>query len=99
MESAQTTVLRVKMDSTLVGFLQVVADMQEAGSAEGVSEVAHFGISGHKTCEPIVRHANGWNTLSLAAIFKDSFSEDRNLMDNVAWLSIWIWTWEDVSVV
>lgn len=99
MESAQTTVLSVKPDSALVGFLEVVADMEEAGSTEGVAEVTYFGVSSHKTCEPIVGHANGWNILSLAAIFEDSFTEDSDLMDNIAWLSIWIWAWEDISVV
>ena len=99
MESAQTTVLSVKPDSALVGFLEVVADMEEAGSAKGVAEVTYFGVSGNESREPIVGHANGWNTLSLAAIFEDSFTEDSDLMDNVAWLSIWIWAWEDISVV
>ena len=99
MESAQATVLSVKPDSAFVGFLEVVVDMEEAGSAEGVSEVTHFGVSGDESCEPIVGHTNGWNILSLAAIFEDSFTENSDLVDNIAWLSIWIWAWEDISVV
>ena len=99
METTEATILRVKPDSALVGFLKVMADVKEAGSAEGVSKVTHFSVSGNQTGEPIVGHANGWNILSLAAIFKDSLAEDSDLMDNITWLSIWVWAWEDVSVM
>jgi len=99
MESTEATVLSVKPNSAFVGFLKVVADMEEAGSAEGVPEVTYFGVSSDEPCKPVIGHANGWNILSLAAIFKDSFTEDSDLMDNIAWLSIWIWTWEDIPVV
>lgn len=73
--------------------------MQEAGTLESVSKVTDLGITGDKTCEPIVGDANGWDDLSLAAVLEASLTEDGNLLDDIGWLSIWIRRWEDISVV
>lgn len=99
MESTEASVFGFEPNSTLVGLLEVMADVEEASSAEGITEVTDLGISGNKSCEPIVGNADGWNTLSLAAIFKHSFTEYSNLLHNVPWLSIWIWAWENITIV
>ena len=68
-----------------------MANMQEACTLEGVSKVTDFGITSDKTCEPIICDADGWDDLSLTAVLETSLTEDGNLLDNVRWLSIWIW--------
>jgi hypothetical protein len=37
--------------------------------------------------------------LSLAAVLKTSLAKDCNLLDNISWLSIWIWRWEHITIV
>jgi hypothetical protein len=76
-----------------------MADVKEACSLESIAEMSNLGIPGSEASKPIVGDANGWDDLSLAAVFKHSFSEDGNLLDDVSWLSVWIWAWENISVV
>ena len=99
MESLKASILGIKMDSSLIGLLQVMADVKEAGSLECISKVTDFSVGSSETSEPIVGHTNGGNVLSLAAVLKDSFTEHSNLLNDVSWLSIWVWAWENVSVV
>ena len=79
------------MDSTFIQLLEIVANVQEACTLESVAKVTDLGIAGDETCEPIVGNADGWDDLSLAAVLETSLSEDGNLLDDVSWLSIWIW--------
>jgi len=76
-----------------------MADMKEASSLESITKVTNLCIGSSKSCEPVVSNTNCWNDLSLAAILKNSFSENCDLLDDITWLSIWIWAWEDISVV
>ena len=81
MESLKSSILGVKPDSSLIGLLQVMADVEEAGSLEGVSKVADLGIGGGEAGEPIVGRTDGRDFLSLAAVLKDCFAENSDLLN------------------
>jgi len=87
------------MDSSFVTFLQIVADVDERGSLEGVTKVANLGVSCNQTSKPIVCHAGCWNQVSLATEFKACFAKDSNLLDDVPWLCLWIRARENVAIV
>ena len=99
MKPLETTILWIKPDSALVGLLQVMTDMEEACALESITEMTNLGICCSESSEPIVGDTNSWDLLSLAAVLKNSFAEDSNLLDDVTWLSIWIWAWEDIAIV
>jgi hypothetical protein len=99
MKAFESSVFGIEPDSSLVSLLQIVADVKEASSLKGITEVTNLCIGSSKTSEPIVGYTDGWNRLSLAAIFKHCFAEHSNLLNDVSWLSIWIRAWEDISVV
>jgi hypothetical protein len=54
MKVLHTTVVVTKMDSSLIGLLKIVANMQECGSLESITEVSNLGISCDEACKPIV---------------------------------------------
>lgn len=96
MQSLKSTVLWIKVNSSLVSLLQVVTNVQESRSSEGVTKVANFGIGSNGTSEPVVGDAHCWNALSLAHVFEAGLAEDGDLMHNEIWLSVWVWAWEKI---
>jgi len=58
MKTFETSVSWIKPDSALVGFLEVMADMEETGSLECVTKVANLRVRSGQTCEPIIGNTN-----------------------------------------
>ena len=65
--------------------------MAEGSTLEGVSEMSDFGVTRDQSCEPIVGDHHAWNKLALATELKACFAENRDLIDDIPWGSIWIW--------
>lgn len=99
MESLESSVFGVKMDSSLISLLEVVADVQERGASEGIAKVTNLGISWNEASEPIIGNTDCWNFLSLATILKACLAEDCNLVYCKVWLRIWVRARVEVRVV
>ena len=99
MKAFKSSIFGIEPDSSLISLLQIVADVKEASSLKGITEVTNLCIGSSKTSEPIVGYAYSWNDLSLAAILKHCFAEHSNLLNDISWLSIWIRAWEYIFVV
>lgn len=99
MESLESSVFWIEVNSSLVTLLQVVANVQESRSSECVTKMTDFGIGCYRSGEPIIGDTNGRNTLSLAHELEAGLAKDRDLVNNEIWLSIWIWTGEKIRVV
>lgn len=69
MDSIEVTFVIMRMDSTLISFLKVMANMQEMAALEVVTEISMFDVSSHQACEPVVRDADGRLNLSVATVF------------------------------
>lgn len=99
MASTHVAIPWIEVDSSLVGLLEVMADMQEGGSLECVTEVTDLGVASDEASKPIVGHAHGWDTLPLAAVLEAGLAKDGNLMRHKLWRGIWVRGGEDVGVV
>jgi len=97
MKMLKCAILWSKVDLALVGLVEVVANVEECGSLEGISEGADSGISWGETSEPVVGDGNAWDDASDTEPFETGFGKDRDLLDGEGWLTIWVWSWEDVS--
>jgi len=91
--------MRTKVYSSFICFLKIVTDVQESSSLEHFTEMTNLSIASSKTCKPVIGNAYRWNDLSLAAVLETSLSKDCNLLNNISRLSIWIWRWEDISIM
>ena len=89
--------LRVK--STFVAFLQVVANMQEGGSLESGTESSNLCVSSDKTSEPVVADTDGRNDLTLAAVLEATLSKDGHLSASVGSSKISVRSRPDLCVV
>lgn len=99
MKSFKSTVLWRKIKSTLICLLKVMANMQECCSLKYISEVTNFSISSYHSSEPVISYNNSWNLLSLTAILKTRLAKNSNLLSNICSLSIWVWWWEDITIM
>jgi len=98
-ESTKITISVVQVNSALVSFVEIVADMNEAGALEGIAIVANFSIGSGEAREPIVGDSDARNALPLAAVLEAALAKYSELLNCEGWLSIWIRRWEDVSIV
>ena len=69
MDSIEVTLVVIWMDSALVRFLEVVADVKEFGIVEIVAEVTIFAVGCSEAGEPVVSDVDTWFDLVDAAIF------------------------------
>ena len=99
MEALKSSMPRVKMYSTFIALLQVVANMDEGRASEGITEMANFGVSRYQSCEPIICDADRGDHLSLATIFKACLAKDSNLMHGEIRLGVGIRGRIEVRVV
>jgi len=99
MEAFQASVFRIQVNPSLIGLLQVVANVNKLSSLEGVAELADFTVGCNESCEPVVCNTDGGDLLSLAAVFEAGLSKNSNLLDCKVRLHIRVWRWEDVSAV
>lgn len=99
MNSVKISIMIMWMDSALVGFLQVMADMKELSVREVVTEIPILYVSCHESCEPIISNTNWWFDLFLAAILKTSFVKDSNLENHMSWSIALIRSGEDISIM
>lgn len=90
---------RVEINSTLIGFLEVMANMQEGSSLKGITKVTDFSVSGNESSEPIICDTNCWDLLSLAHVLETSLVKGSNLLSYIVWWSVRVWTWEYVTIV
>ena len=99
MDVVQVAISIMWVNTTFVGLLKIMADMEELCICEKVAKLTSISVAGHESCEPIVGdHDRGLNDL-LAAIFEDCLVEDGKLEDHVTWASIRIRFREDIGVV
>jgi hypothetical protein len=99
MHSIQIAVMVLRMNSSFVSLLQIMADMKELGLSEVVAEVTVLDVACHQPCEPIIGDANRGLDLLLAAVLEASFVEDGQLEDNVASPVALVRCREDLSIV
>lgn len=99
MDVLQDAVSVVGVDSALVSLLQVVADMQELGSGEGLAEMTRLRVGWDEACEPVVGDADRWNHRTPAAVLEARFPEHRQHPDLLVRLQLWVRLWEYLSVV
>jgi len=76
MNSFNIAMTRFRVDTTFVSFSQVVANVQETGSRECLSE-AVLGVGCHKTGKPIIRDTDRWYDFSRTQVLKTRLTEDR----------------------
>lgn len=89
----------VRVNTSLVSLLQIVANVEELGIIEVVAKVSIFAIGSCKTRKPIIGHENAWFDLVDAAVLKTCLVEDGNLEYYVPSSVALIWGWEYVAVV
>jgi hypothetical protein len=75
MNEFASALIRLWEESTLVGRLEIVSNMQERGAFEGGPECTDLGIGGNETREPIVRDAHRRYYASLAAELEAGFAK------------------------
>lgn len=90
---------RIKMDSSLISLLQIVANVQESRSSECVTEVTNLGICSNTSCKPIICNTDCWYFLPFAAILEAGLTKDGDLVYSKIGLSIWIWAWVEIRIV
>lgn len=89
----------IKMDSSLISLLQIVANVQESRSSECVAEVTNLGICSNTSSEPIIRNTDCWYFLPFAAILEYGFAKYSDLVYSKIGLSIWVWHWVEIRIV
>ena len=99
MDALKTTVAWVKIDSTFIRLLQVMANMQERCTPESVTEMSLLAVGSNKSCEPIICKANGWNFTSIAAVLQACLTEARDHLSCEYRSIVWVWAWEDVRMM
>lgn len=99
MKCTEITVSVVQVNSSLVSFVEIVADMDEGGALEGIAIMTYFSISSSEASEPIIGDSDARNALPRAAVLQTALAEHSELLDREGWLGIRVRRWEDVSVV
>jgi len=72
---------RLQVDSPLIQLFQIVANVNERRSFKSIPKVTTFGVSSYKARKPVIGANNGGNNFSLAAKFKNTLAENRNLLN------------------
>jgi len=99
MDALKTTVGWIKIDSTFIRLLQVVANMQERCTSESITEMSFLSVSSNEPSEPIIGKANGWNLTSIATVLQACLTETRDHLSSKHRTIVWIWAWEDVRMM
>jgi hypothetical protein len=62
-------------DASLVTFLEIVTNVQEASSLESGTELTSLCIARNQTRKPVICDHCAWNKLSFTAVLQTSFRE------------------------
>lgn len=99
MNKLKVVIFCIRVDSTLVVFHQVMADVNEGWFVEYVAENTDFGVACNKPSEPVVCDANRWNLLPLTAPLEACFTEQSDLTSCHLSVRIRVWNREHFWVV
>jgi hypothetical protein len=99
MDALKASVGCIKIDTTLIRLLQIVANMQESCASESVTKMSFLAVCCDESSEPIIGKANSWDLASVAAVLQACLAEDGDHFSCENGSIIRVWAREYVRVM